>query len=162
MDSDLLRRHRNNHVDGEVRKRTLSRQRTARACLACVEAKLRCNDVRPCERCVFKGITCRLAKPRHSSHINDDFQVITQRKESLDDVATPETSLAIHHGQEFAVLPSTNQDTLPLQNIGPISTTSTGSIEDQSTVILASYDTGMDTVVVLVQSLMVCRNECRL
>jgi len=132
-----------------VRKRTLNRQRTARACLSCVEAKLRCNDVRPCERCVFKGITCQAAKLRHSSNINDEFRVITQRKESLDKVTPPGASLAIHHGQEYTVLPSTNQDTLPLQNIGPMSTTPTGPIEDQSTVMLGPYDTGMDTFEIL-------------
>jgi len=134
-----------------VRKRTLTRQRTARACLACVEAKLRCNDTRPCERCAFKGITCQAAKPRHSINIQDDFRPATQHDEPppLDQIVPPETPFAVRHSQEYVLLPSENEGTLTMQNTGPMQSAPPGAIEDPSAAMLISYDAGVDSLIML-------------
>ncbi|KAH7371600.1 hypothetical protein BKA64DRAFT_308256 [Cadophora sp. MPI-SDFR-AT-0126] len=63
---DLLRRHRQNHVDGDTIAKPPTRARTGRACIGCADAKLRCSDSRPCERCVTKAVVCEPIRHRQT------------------------------------------------------------------------------------------------
>lgn len=62
--ADLLNRHRSNHAKnaGET-----FRRRTGRACEACIKAKAKCQDARPCGRCKSKDVPCRETSPQRIS-----------------------------------------------------------------------------------------------
>ncbi|KAF2083821.1 hypothetical protein K490DRAFT_69422 [Saccharata proteae CBS 121410] len=60
---DLLKRHAAGHdADGNTpkrQKRTLTQtSRVSQACKSCAYAKLKCEDQKPCKRCLAKGIAC--------------------------------------------------------------------------------------------------------
>ncbi|RDH24496.1 hypothetical protein M747DRAFT_118187 [Aspergillus niger ATCC 13496] len=57
---DLLQRHKTIHEARGGLPRKLDRQgRTSRACLACGMAKLKCNESKPCSRCLSRQIPCK-------------------------------------------------------------------------------------------------------
>ena len=58
--ADLLNRHEASHDrhTGDARPRIERGERVAAACQACVQSKSKCQDRKPCLRCVKKGITC--------------------------------------------------------------------------------------------------------
>ncbi|EMC99529.1 hypothetical protein BAUCODRAFT_340532 [Baudoinia panamericana UAMH 10762] len=62
--ADLLNRHRAAHTKnaGEVLRR-----RTGRACLACIRAKTKCDEQRPCKRCKTRGTPCEESENRKHS-----------------------------------------------------------------------------------------------
>ncbi|KAI0406336.1 c6 zinc finger domain-containing protein [Xylaria palmicola] len=60
--SDLLRRHAVCHEGENASKRAKSLHpspRVHRACRPCASAKLKCDDEKPCNRCLQRGITCQ-------------------------------------------------------------------------------------------------------
>lgn len=63
--ADLLNRHRSAHVKnaGET-----FRRRTGRACAACIRAKTKCDEERPCKRCRTREVPCQESEKdrRHS------------------------------------------------------------------------------------------------
>ena len=68
---DLLKRHSINHNNDQPNKRlktsqSTPRSRTAKACIACAESKLRCGPSRPCDRCKARGISCDFHETRKS------------------------------------------------------------------------------------------------
>jgi hypothetical protein len=57
--ADLLNRHQASHDRPVATRRSIDRgDRVAAACLACVNAKAKCQDEKPCTRCRRRGITC--------------------------------------------------------------------------------------------------------
>ncbi len=57
--ADLLNRHQASHDRPATARRSIDRgDRVAAACLACVTAKAKCQDEKPCTRCRRRGITC--------------------------------------------------------------------------------------------------------
>ena len=56
--SDLLQRHQRRHHADPLVPASASVVRAAQACRRCAASKLRCNDERPCQRCVRKGVQC--------------------------------------------------------------------------------------------------------
>lgn len=59
--ADLLNRHEashDRHAHGDARPRIERGERVATACQACVSSKSKCQDRKPCLRCIKKGIDC--------------------------------------------------------------------------------------------------------
>ncbi|KAJ4286850.1 hypothetical protein N0V90_013103 [Kalmusia sp. IMI 367209] len=60
---DLLKRHAGNHSseNGKNRPRTeaIRANRTVQACEECSKSHLRCEDAKPCSRCIGRNIACR-------------------------------------------------------------------------------------------------------
>ncbi|RFU32330.1 hypothetical protein B7463_g4023, partial [Scytalidium lignicola] len=60
--ADLLTRHQAGHArhdNGELGRRRIERtDRVAEACLACIASKSKCQDEKPCARCLKKNIAC--------------------------------------------------------------------------------------------------------
>jgi hypothetical protein len=64
--ADLLTRHKISHGQpGKARscRYVDGKERVAAACVACVLAKAKCHDEKPCARCQRKGIACETAGP---------------------------------------------------------------------------------------------------
>ncbi|RAQ69503.1 C6 and C2H2 transcription factor [Aspergillus flavus] len=61
-DSDLLRRHARGHFSGQRDSRlstaSAMRGRVSRACKNCALSKLKCDDQKPCRRCVKRNLEC--------------------------------------------------------------------------------------------------------
>ena len=51
-------------------RRFAKRTRTAEACSQCRLARTRCDDARPCSRCVSKGLTCHTAPTPATSAVS--------------------------------------------------------------------------------------------
>lgn len=60
--ADLLNRHEashDRHAHGDARPRIERGERVATACQACVSSKSKCQDQKPCLRCVKRGVDCQ-------------------------------------------------------------------------------------------------------
>lgn len=59
---DLLRRHVANHANDSPKKRRRTTApgtgRVSHACQACASARVKCDDNKPCKRCVTRNLTC--------------------------------------------------------------------------------------------------------
>ena len=90
---DLLRRHRATHSPGLTQpgERPTKAGRTAKACHQCIQAKAKCSNVRPCERCQNRGETCGV-------------QVMPTEPIPSDSVTTS-TSLFDNHPNNHATVP---------------------------------------------------------
>jgi hypothetical protein len=59
--ADLLNRHQAAHDRPPAERPTIERgNRAATACVACVNAKAKCQDQKPCTRCQARGISCQI------------------------------------------------------------------------------------------------------
>lgn len=61
--ADLKKRHEVNHENDSTKKRrrtniSPSAGRVAHACKACAVARVKCQEDKPCQRCVRRGLTC--------------------------------------------------------------------------------------------------------
>lgn len=61
--ADLKKRHEANHDNDSVKKRRRTDAspgagRVAHACKACATARVKCQEDKPCQRCVKRGLTC--------------------------------------------------------------------------------------------------------
>lgn len=63
--ADLLNRHRAAH--SKTSAGDVFRKRTPRACEACIKAKTKCDDDRPCKRCKSRDMTCVDSDARSTS-----------------------------------------------------------------------------------------------
>lgn len=58
--ADLLNRHQAAHDRPPAERPTIERgNRAAAACIACVNAKAKCQDQKPCNRCQSRGLSCQ-------------------------------------------------------------------------------------------------------
>jgi hypothetical protein len=67
--ADLLNRHEashDKHATGDSRPRIERGERVAAACRACVSSKSKCQEQKPCPRCVKKGLVCEDGAARES------------------------------------------------------------------------------------------------
>jgi len=87
---DLLKRHATNHKDGDderprKRQKNMSPStslpvRVSQACHSCAAAKLKCEEMKPCQRCVQKNIECLPLQPTNSiSQAQDTRSVLDPR-----------------------------------------------------------------------------------
>ncbi|KAK6443024.1 hypothetical protein LTR95_000738 [Oleoguttula sp. CCFEE 5521] len=65
IDSDLLNRHRAAHA--KVNQGEPMRKRIEKACEACIRAKTKCDDDRPCKRCKKRKVECIDTEERRPS-----------------------------------------------------------------------------------------------
>lgn len=63
--ADLLNRHKASHTKTSTDE--VFRKRTPRACEACIRAKTRCDDERPCKRCKTRSLDCQESDGRKNS-----------------------------------------------------------------------------------------------
>ena len=86
--SDLLKRHVSSHNDagsGSNKRQKVSqpaRPRIPQACVACAEAKLRCEGPAPCRRCQQKNLSCSYSVSRQKR-----FTSLAKHSEPAVDVA---------------------------------------------------------------------------
>jgi uncharacterized Zn-finger protein len=66
--ADLLKRHTANHEndgDGTKKRRRIDASpgsgRVSHACRSCAAARVKCEEIKPCQRCQKKGVTCEFA-----------------------------------------------------------------------------------------------------
>lgn len=99
---DLLRRHVANHENDSPRKRRRAASsaansptagRVSHACRACAAARVKCDDAKPCQRCVTRKLTCvsseaGSAAAMHLMHLSADAHSKPDATES----ASPGTS----------------------------------------------------------------------
>jgi hypothetical protein len=67
--ADLLTRHKITHGQpsrGRSHRFVDGKERVAAACTACILAKAKCHDEKPCARCQRKGIACKTAGPNRN------------------------------------------------------------------------------------------------
>lgn len=70
---DLLKRHLAAHSDGQTPKKrqkttpSTTKPRVSQACTACAEAKLKCEQKKPCSRCEQKRIVCHYAPTKRNA-----------------------------------------------------------------------------------------------
>ncbi|KAL7927749.1 hypothetical protein ACQKWADRAFT_317930 [Trichoderma austrokoningii] len=73
---DLLRRHVTNHENDSPKKRqrlvsTPNSSRVTQACRPCAAARVKCDETKPCKRCVSRNLACSSfeTSPGSSSHL---------------------------------------------------------------------------------------------
>jgi uncharacterized Zn-finger protein len=73
---DLLRRHVTNHENDSPRKRqrlvsTPNSSRVTQACRPCAAARVKCDETKPCRRCVSRNLACSAIEtsPGSSTHL---------------------------------------------------------------------------------------------
>jgi hypothetical protein len=68
--ADLLNRHEAGHDRPQTERRSIERgNRVAAACLACVQARTKCQDQKPCIRCLRRKIPCETSD--NDTQLND-------------------------------------------------------------------------------------------
>ncbi|CAK4034249.1 Zinc finger [Lecanosticta acicola] len=99
--ADLLNRHRAAHAKNSTGD--VSRRRTPRACEACIKAKTKCDDERPCKRCKTRDMVCvesegRGGETRHegsTSNTGPLLETPVSLPRSTDATSRPEESVAV-------------------------------------------------------------------
>lgn len=104
--ADLLHRHITIHARddraGGRRKAIRRTERAAQACVACAVAKVRCDDQKPCRRCLSKSVACEAAAQSSSSKAPNNsttypaFSANGDRASFLDQPALPPTTRGNH------------------------------------------------------------------
>ncbi|KAJ8114691.1 hypothetical protein ONZ43_g4841 [Nemania bipapillata] len=114
--ADLLKRHAANHDtsgDGTKKRRRIDASpgsgRVSHACRPCAAARVKCEEIKPCQRCQKKGLTCEYAATEagsvaamHLLHLSADAHNIT-----------PAAS-ASPHSSQFSPAASQDQRPIPL------------------------------------------------
>jgi hypothetical protein len=119
-DSDLLKRHATAHVDGRRHHKShLSRPgRVSQACKACAQAKLKCKEEKPCQRCETKGIRCEFNEAEsknagswgEGSSVNEEApQREIRTKTAYDMNQRNENSQNLNEGEVMDYMPPNNQ-----------------------------------------------------
>jgi hypothetical protein len=72
---DLLRRHVTNHENDSPKKRqrlvsTPNSSRVTQACRPCATARVKCDEAKPCRRCVSRNLTCSSFETSPSASTN--------------------------------------------------------------------------------------------
>ncbi|KAI0456552.1 hypothetical protein F5B21DRAFT_466947 [Xylaria acuta] len=120
--ADLLKRHAANHgndANGTKKRRRIDASpgsgRVSHACRPCATARVKCEEIKPCQRCQKKGLTCEYAMTEagsaaamHLLHLSADARSSSQ---------TPSAS---SHSSQLS--PTTSQDQRPLPLGTPLST----------------------------------------
>lgn len=121
--ADLLKRHAANHendANGTKKRRRIDASpgsgRVSHACRPCATARVKCEEIKPCQRCQKKGLTCEYAMTEagsaaamHLLHLSSDTRSNSQ---------TPSASSS--HSSQLS--PTTSQDQRPLPLGTPLST----------------------------------------
>ncbi|KAF5255060.1 hypothetical protein FANTH_275 [Fusarium anthophilum] len=72
--ADLKKRHETNHENDDTKKRrrttSLNTGRVTHACKACATARVKCQEEKPCQRCVRRGLTCVSSEASSSAAMN--------------------------------------------------------------------------------------------
>ncbi|KAF4447393.1 putative transcription factor Pig1p [Fusarium austroafricanum] len=72
--ADLKKRHETNHENDDSKKRrrttSLNTGRVTHACKACAAARVKCQEEKPCQRCVRRGLTCVSAETSSATAMN--------------------------------------------------------------------------------------------
>ncbi|KAF9769667.1 hypothetical protein IL306_012898 [Fusarium sp. DS 682] len=72
--ADLKKRHETNHENDDTKKRrrttSLNTGRVTHACKACATARVKCQEEKPCQRCVRRGLTCVSAEASSAAAMN--------------------------------------------------------------------------------------------
>ncbi|KAF5661538.1 putative transcription factor Pig1p [Fusarium heterosporum] len=73
--ADLKKRHETNHENDDSKKRrrtttSLNSGRVTRACKPCAAARVKCQEEKPCQRCVRRGLTCISAEAGSAAAMN--------------------------------------------------------------------------------------------
>ncbi|KAJ4268432.1 hypothetical protein NW762_002495 [Fusarium torreyae] len=73
--ADLKKRHETNHENDDTKKRrrtttSLNTGRVTHACKACAAARVKCQEEKPCQRCVRRGLTCVSAEAGAAAAMN--------------------------------------------------------------------------------------------
>ncbi|KAI0486453.1 hypothetical protein F4859DRAFT_470441 [Xylaria cf. heliscus] len=120
--ADLLKRHTANHdndANGTKKRRRIDASpgsgRVSHACRPCATARVKCEEIKPCQRCQKKGLTCEYAMTEagsaaamHLLHLSSDARSTSQ---------TPSSSSHSSH-----LSPETSQDQRSLPLGTPLST----------------------------------------
>ncbi|CAM1505632.1 Fc.00g112690.m01.CDS01 [Cosmosporella sp. VM-42] len=96
--ADLKKRHESNHDnDSKKRRRTATSPaagRVAHACKACAAARVKCQEDKPCQRCVRRGLTCMSseagsAAAMHLMHLSANAHSSNSSPEGPEDSSSP-------------------------------------------------------------------------
>ncbi|KAH7170586.1 hypothetical protein EDB81DRAFT_837350 [Dactylonectria macrodidyma] len=98
--ADLKKRHETNHENDSSKKRRRTTTspnagRVAHACKACAVARVKCQEDKPCQRCVRRGLTCVSSEAgstaaMHLVHLSANAHSTgTSSAESLEDSSPP-------------------------------------------------------------------------
>ncbi|KAK4685002.1 hypothetical protein P7C73_g5151, partial [Tremellales sp. Uapishka_1] len=103
--SSNTKRKNKNAAEDDGAGKTKSRKKVAKACLTCQKSHLTCDDVRPCTRCIKKGVgdQCQEGVRKKAKYLFDgDERAPTQTPASREGSASPPTTF-------LAPLPPTPQ-----------------------------------------------------
>lgn len=131
--ADLKKRHETNHENDSSKKRrrattSPSAGRVTHACKACASARVKCQEEKPCQRCVRRGLTCVSAEAgsaaaMHLMHLSANGQSSTPYGDERENTSfsadypmasMPDPTLQVHHSVErtspFEQTPPLNSD----------------------------------------------------
>ncbi|KAF5019022.1 hypothetical protein F66182_8972 [Fusarium sp. NRRL 66182] len=143
--ADLKKRHEANHENDDSRKRrrnttALNTGRVTHACKACAAARVKCQEEKPCQRCVNRGLACISAEAGSTaanlSHLSASTHANTTSGDE-DDSADAASEYAMASASNFHHQQSTGQaflsQQLPFRNSEPqLATPETGNIASGS------------------------------
>ncbi|KAM6526720.1 hypothetical protein FSOLCH5_002809 [Fusarium solani] len=141
--ADLKKRHETNHENDSSKKRrrattSPSAGRVTHACKACASARVKCQEEKPCQRCVRRGLTCvsaeagsaaamhlmHLSANGHSNMPYGDERENTSFSADYPMAGMPDSTLQVHHSVER---------TSPLEQTPPLNSDS-GQLSTPDTV----------------------------
>jgi len=92
--ADLLNRHQAAHDRPPAERPAIERgNRAATACIACVNAKAKCQDQKPCTRCQTRGISCQTFSDGAQSkraRSSSNLETSSQLGENYNELPAPE------------------------------------------------------------------------
>ena len=86
--ADLLNRHEashDRHAKGDSRPRIERGDRVATACRACVTSKSKCQEQKPCARCLKRGIACESSAGSRNNRFSDFSSPLFKREALVGD-----------------------------------------------------------------------------
>jgi Fungal Zn(2)-Cys(6) binuclear cluster domain/Zinc finger, C2H2 type len=131
--ADLLNRHQAAHDRPPAERPTIERgNRAATACIACVNAKAKCQDEKPCTRCQLRGISCQTFGNGAQSGRGRSISNLESESQNEEDLRKPQESEAPQPLPNFETRHTTNNTSrLHPGNSMPVETVLDPTLTDQ-------------------------------
>ncbi|KAM0481349.1 hypothetical protein ACHAPX_003453 [Trichoderma viride] len=141
---DLLRRHVTNHENDSPKKRqrlvsTPNSSRVTQACRPCAAARVKCDETKPCRRCVSRNLACSSfeTSPGSSSHLAQDAPAPNQPPNSGSYTVPADSTSTLQNAPMNLIRDNTTSKSSPLSQ--------TNSSRQDDISQLTTPDTGVES-----------------
>lgn len=141
---DLLRRHVTNHENDSPKKRqrlvsTPNSSRVTQACRPCAAARVKCDETKPCRRCVSRNLACSSfeTSPGSSSHLAQDAPAPNQPPNSGSYTVPVDSTSTLQNAPMNLIRDNTTSKSSPLSQ--------TNSSRQDDISQLTTPDTGVES-----------------